>query len=102
MYYTMTMEYIGLREFNHNLSSIMARVAAGASIVITDHGKPIVDLEPHRPADERSVRDELIATGALRPAVRSRRRLPPLWPELTDLPDSVEIIGFDREKDRNR
>jgi prevent-host-death family protein len=102
MYYNTAMEYIGLREFNHNLSSIMARVAAGASIVVTDRGKPIVDLTPHRPAAERSLRDELIASGALRPAVRSRRRLPPLWPEISDLPDSTEMIGFDRKKDRER
>lgn len=96
------MEYIGLRELNHNLSSIMARVAAGASIVVTDRGKPIADLVPHKSPADQSLRDELVASGALRPATRSRRRLPALWPELNDRPDSVDIIGFDREKDRER
>ncbi len=96
------MEYIGLREFNHNLSSIMARVAAGASIVITDHGKPIVDLVPHRPKEEPSVWDELVATGQLRPPVRSRRRLPPIWEDLAGLPDSTDMIAEDRKKDRER
>jgi prevent-host-death family protein len=98
----MTMEYIGLREFNHNLSSIMARVAAGASIVVTDRGKPIVDLTPHQPDAAPSAWDELVAAGQLRPPSRSRRRLPSLSPRLKDLPDSAEMIGFDREKDRER
>lgn len=102
MYYNMTLEYIGLREFNHNLSSIMARVAAGASIVVTDRGKPIVDLTPHKPEAERSVRDELIASGALRPAPRRGRRSPKLSPEPSGLPDSTEMIGFDRKEDRER
>lgn len=102
MYYNVTMEYIGLREFNHNLSSIMARVAAGASIVITDRGKPIADLVPHDAPEEPSVWDELVATGQLRPASRSRRNLPPVWEALADLPDSTEMIAADREKDRNR
>jgi prevent-host-death family protein len=98
----MTMEYIGMREFNHNLSSIMARVAAGASIVITDRGKPVVDLTPHQPSSEPSAWDELVAAGLLRPPSRSRRRLPSLSPRLSELPDSAEMIGFDREKDRER
>ncbi|WP_112135297.1 type II toxin-antitoxin system Phd/YefM family antitoxin [Glycomyces dulcitolivorans] len=96
------MEYIGLREFNHNLSSIMARVAAGARIVVTDHGKPIVDLTPHAPNEEPTPWDELVAAGQLRPPVRSRRRLPPIWEDLSDLPDSVEMIAADRRKDRER
>jgi prevent-host-death family protein len=102
MLYNGTMEVIGLREFNHNLSSIMARVAAGASIVITDHGKPIVDLVPHNRTAEPSAWDELVAEGMLRPPLRNRRRLPPLSTRLADLPDSAEMIGFDRAKDRER
>lgn len=98
----MFMEAIELRDLSSNLSSIMARVAAGASIVVIDRGKPIVDLVPHKAPAEQSVQDELIAAGEMRPAVRSRRRLPPLRPELADLPDSTEMIGADREKDRNR
>ena len=96
------MEVIGLREFNHNLSSIMARVAAGASIVITDRGKPVADLVPHNPPAEPSAWDELVAAGMLRPPAHRRRRLPPLSSRLADLPDSVEMIGVDRAKDRER
>ncbi|WP_030161173.1 type II toxin-antitoxin system Phd/YefM family antitoxin [Glycomyces sp. NRRL B-16210] len=96
------MEYIGLREFNHNLSSIIARVAAGASIVITDRGKPIVDLSPHDAPAQPTPWEELVAAGELRPPTRSRRRLPPIWEDLDELPDSTEMIAADRAKDRER
>ncbi|WP_100444096.1 type II toxin-antitoxin system Phd/YefM family antitoxin [Glycomyces xiaoerkulensis] len=95
------MEVIGLRELNHNLSSVMARVAAGASLVITDRGRPIADLVPHTSSKSPTVRDELIAEGLLRPA-NKRRRLPSLQPQLTELPDSADMIASDRDKDRER
>ena len=95
------MEVVGLRDLNHNLSAIMARVAAGASLVITDRGKPIADLTPHQ-AETSSIRNQLIADGLLKPARRSRGRLPSLRPELSALPNSADMLAVDREKDRER
>jgi len=55
-------------------------------------------IEPETP----STRDELIAAGLLRPARRSRRRLPPLWPELEGLPESVDLIRRERDAELHR
>lgn len=38
-----------LRELNVNSSALARRAEAGETITITDRGKPIVDLVPHRP-----------------------------------------------------
>jgi prevent-host-death family protein len=42
------MPNIGIREFTHNAGALVRSVGAGASIVITDRGKPVADLVPHR------------------------------------------------------
>ncbi|MGH9270767.1 MAG: type II toxin-antitoxin system Phd/YefM family antitoxin, partial [Ilumatobacteraceae bacterium] len=38
-----------LRELNVNSSALARRAEAGETITITDRGRPIVDLVPHRP-----------------------------------------------------
>jgi uncharacterized protein len=40
------METIGLRELNQNPSKAVARVRAGASLIVTDRGRPVLRMIP--------------------------------------------------------
>lgn len=57
------METIGLRELTHRTAAIARRVRAGETILVTDHGKPIMRLTPAAPADDVMAR--LAAAGLL-------------------------------------
>jgi prevent-host-death family protein len=45
-----------LRELNTNSSALARRAEAGETITITDRGKPIVDLVPHKDDVLRALR----------------------------------------------
>jgi prevent-host-death family protein len=40
------MEYVSVTEAKNRLSSLLARVAAGEDVIITDRGRPVARLEP--------------------------------------------------------
>lgn len=40
------MTEIGIRALKQNASAVVARVAAGESIVVTDRGRPVAQLSP--------------------------------------------------------
>ena len=60
------MEQIGIRELRQNASKWINKVRAGASIQITDRGRPVAHLVPIHSADPD--RDALAAAGLLAPA----------------------------------
>lgn len=60
------METIGLRELTHRTAAIARRVRAGETILVTDHGSPVMRLTPAAPADD--VLAQLAAAGRLIPA----------------------------------
>jgi prevent-host-death family protein len=60
------METIGLGELTNRTAAIARRVRAGETILVTDHGKPVMRLTPAAPADDTMVR--LAAAGLLIPA----------------------------------
>lgn len=83
------MEHIGIRALKQNASAVVARVAAGESLVITDRGRPIAQLVPLRePALER-----LVTEGIALPPTGSLADLPapldgpPLTPVLQQMRD---------------
>lgn len=84
------MDRIGVRELRQHASVWLAKVRSGATIEITDRGRPVARLVPIHPAE--AARDELIADGLLIPAAAPRRRIeasdllegPPLTPILED------------------
>ncbi len=49
-----------LRELNVNSSALARRAEAGETITITDRGKPIVDLIPHRPTARFARKDDVL------------------------------------------
>ena len=65
-----------ITEVKNQLSSIIDRVRAGESIVVTDRGQPVATIEPIRnDLDNASRLVRLERSGIIRPASKSR---PPL------------------------
>lgn len=93
------METIGLRELNQNPSKAVARVRAGASIVVTDRGKPVLRMVPE--TEHPGTLQRMLETGEVRPpAERGMPELiPTLSPEIASLSD---LLIADRARERNR
>jgi prevent-host-death family protein len=65
-------EYIGQRELRNDNATIIRRVMAGESFVVTRNGVPVADLIPHQATDEPRQRRTL---GEIQ---RRFRELPPM------------------------
>lgn len=87
---------VGIRELRQNLSVYIERVKAGETLEVTDHGQPVANLEPIR-SPELSGLALLEAEGAIWPATRDRRTLPPP-PTIPGRPLS-EILQEMRDED---
>lgn len=81
-----------LRDLNVKASELARRAQAGEVITITDRGRPIADLGPHRPGVRFARKDDVL---------RAFASLPPIDPERfrADL-DAVVDPGFDDPFDR--
>jgi prevent-host-death family protein len=64
------MKSSGIREARQNLSALLAEVAKGREVVITDRGRPVARLVPPRRESERPFK----AHGRIRAAVKLRGR----------------------------
>ncbi|HEX3789498.1 MAG TPA: type II toxin-antitoxin system prevent-host-death family antitoxin [Pseudonocardiaceae bacterium] len=93
------METIGLRELNQNPSKAVARVRAGASILVTDRGKPVLRMVPE--VEHPSTLQEMIDSGEVSPPVETG--MPDVLLDLVPEIDSLaELLVADRDKERNR
>jgi prevent-host-death family protein len=72
----MAQTMVGIRELKARLSAYMQQVKAGATVVITERGKPIGRIVPLSPSAETRVH-ELVQAGLM---AWSGRRLTPLAP----------------------
>jgi prevent-host-death family protein len=72
----MTQITVGIRELKAHLSSYVQRVKEGATLVITERGKPIGRVVPLKPTPETQVQD-LIQAGLV---AWNGRKLGPLTP----------------------
>ena len=72
----MTQTMVGIRELKARLSAYMWLVKAGATVVITERGKPVARIVPLSPSVEARVR-ELVQAGLV---AWSGRKLAPLAP----------------------
>jgi prevent-host-death family protein len=61
-------DVIGLRELRAGLSSFVARVKAGHTLTLTEHGRPIARLAPW---EGQSTYERLMVEGVITPARRS-------------------------------
>jgi len=68
----MTQTVVGIRELKARLSAYMLQVKAGATVVITEWGKPIGRIVPLSPSVEARVQ-ELVQAGLM--AWSGRRRI---------------------------
>lgn len=64
---------VGVRELKNNLSRYLARVNAGAEVVVTNRGQTIAKITPM--GTERTL-DRLIAEGIVTPAVSAKLNAP--------------------------
>jgi prevent-host-death family protein len=93
------METIGLRELNQNPSKAVARVRAGASIVVTDRGRPVLRMIPE--TGHPSALDRMVAAGEAR--APSDRMMPDLIPELApELESLADLLIAERDRKRGR
>jgi prevent-host-death family protein len=92
-------ETIGLRELNQNPSKAVARVRAGASLIVTDRGEPVLRMIPE--ARQPDPLRQMIATGEVRPP--AEQGMPDLIPELaSDVESVADLLIADRDRERNR
>ena len=86
------METVGIRELRQNASQVVARVAAGEVITITDRGRPVAQMSPLANSSIERLRER----GLITPATRSFEEYcastkptagPPLSPVLQQLRD---------------
>lgn len=68
------MPELGIRELRDGLSRHLAAVKAGATITVTDHGRPIARLVP---INAPSALDRLLAEGLITRAQAPKRALAP-------------------------
>ncbi|MFD4422284.1 type II toxin-antitoxin system Phd/YefM family antitoxin [Agromyces sp. NPDC058484] len=64
---------VGVRDLRDALSRHLARVRAGETVIVTDHGRPIARLVPYETV---SPLERMIAEGFARPPLRPRAALP--------------------------
>ncbi|WP_420624092.1 type II toxin-antitoxin system Phd/YefM family antitoxin [Candidatus Poriferisodalis sp.] len=70
------MAEVGIRALKQNASEVVARVAAGEEITVTNRGRPVAKIIPIR----RSRLEEMIAAGEATPARGKLEDLPPPQP----------------------
>ncbi|MGH3430223.1 MAG: type II toxin-antitoxin system Phd/YefM family antitoxin [Mycobacteriales bacterium] len=75
------MQTIGLRELNRNPSRAVSRVRAGESLVVTDRGKPVLQMVPV--TEPTSLLEKLIAEGHAQP--------PSEW----DMPEVIDDLSIE-------
>ena len=61
---------VGIRELRDSLSRRLAEVQAGATVTVTDHGRPVARIVP---VETLTKLDQLIAEGRVTPARRHKR-----------------------------
>ncbi|MCF6745872.1 type II toxin-antitoxin system prevent-host-death family antitoxin [Blastococcus sp. KM273128] len=67
------MTTIGIRELQDRLVEHIATVAAGATITVTDHGRPVARIAP---VDEPTALERLVAEGVVQPPRKRKGPLP--------------------------
>jgi prevent-host-death family protein len=93
---TVGVRTVGVRELRQNASKILDMVKAGAIIEVTEHGEPVARLAPIK----RSLFDEYIESGLIRPAENPNWRPHPDRVKIKGLKTSTEILLEMRAEER--
>ena len=92
---------VGVRELRQNLSVYLRRVAAGETLRVTEHGRPVAQLAP-LPREPLSVLDQLIEQGLATPAqgdlieFLEREGLPREMPSSMSMSEALEAQRAER------
>jgi prevent-host-death family protein len=86
------MDRVGIRELKQNASAVMRRVAAGETIEVTDHGRPVARIVPLRAT---STLDQLVAEGRAVPPMGDLLATAPLRPRPGQVPLS-DLLAEER------
>ena len=89
------MESIGVRELRQHASRYVERAAAGESLQVTNHGKPVALLVPL--AGRARPREDLIAEGLVIPGRGEVLDVEPIAPP-EGAPSSAELLAEMREE----
>jgi len=87
---------VGIRALKQNASAVVAKVAAGEVITVTDRGRPVARMVPIR----KSRLDELIDAGLATKATRSIQDLPLPMPTPAGSPTVSEVLDQMRSEER--
>jgi prevent-host-death family protein len=87
---------VGVRDLRQNASKVLDAVKAGAIIEITEHGVPVARLAPIT----RSLYDEYIASGLLKPAEKPDWRPTNTPVKITGSKTSTEVLMEMRAEER--
>ena len=90
----------GIRELKANLSRYLKQVAKGRIVLVTDRGRVVAELRAPGGASAPELRwQEMVASGAIRPASDPADRSWTNWPGL-GLPAGTaqKIVDLDRDK----
>ncbi|MDR1426531.1 MAG: type II toxin-antitoxin system prevent-host-death family antitoxin [Bifidobacteriaceae bacterium] len=82
---------VGIRELRQDASQVVARVAKGESLTVTDRGRPVARLVPLM----ESRLDQLMREGMIVPATRPLSGLPGRLPPISG-PSLSETLMADR------
>ena len=85
---------VGIRALKQNASKVVAKVAAGEVVTVTDRGRPVARMVPI----VASKLDELIDAGLATKATRSFDDLPPPQPRRPGQPSASEVLDELREE----
>jgi prevent-host-death family protein len=86
------MTEVGIRALKQNASAVVAEVAAGATVIVTDRGRPVARMTPI----PRTPLQGLIEAGLARSAKRSIADLPAPEPG----PPVSEVLSAMRDDER--
>jgi prevent-host-death family protein len=90
---------MGLRELNQNPSKAVARVRAGASILVTDRGKPVLRMVPA--VEHPSTLQQMISAGEV--SVPAEQGMPEVVPDLApEIASLADLLVADRDRERSR
>jgi prevent-host-death family protein len=93
------MATVPLGELNHHPSKVTARVRAGETVIVTDHGKPVIRMAPA--GESASPLDDLLTSGRLRRTAHPGA-MPELVGDLAALPSLSDALITERARERDR
>lgn len=93
------MATVPLGDLNHHPSKVTARVRAGETVVVTDHGKPVIRMTPA--VESTSVIEDMLTAGRIRRTAHPGA-MPELVDDLAELPSLSDALIAERDRERNR